>query len=29
VRKLTSCSGTVIGTEAVTYSAQVLITPAK
>lgn len=25
--KLTTCSGTVIGTQAVTYTAQVLITP--
>ncbi len=29
LRKLTNCSGTVIGTSAVTYSAQVLITPSR
>jgi hypothetical protein len=29
LRKLTNCSGTVIGTSAVTYSAQVLVTPSR
>ena len=28
-RKLTNCSGAVIGTQAVTYTAQVLVTPAR
>ena len=28
-RKLTNCSGAVIGTQAVTYTAQVLVTPTR